>query len=93
MGKYPHPRPLCRARQDWARYSGISSQMPVRDLDIWRAAKQLLEDYQEAARREAIKRVADAREVGDKGTEAVWVRIAQAVTELQKKQPDNDPLN
>lgn len=67
--------------------------MRVKNLDIWRAAKQLLDRNKETALREAVNCVKEARKVGDRETEAVWVRIAQAVMELQKTKPDDGPLN
>ncbi len=58
--------------------------MAVKNLDIWRVAKELLDRDAATALKEAINRVKDARKANDTETEAVWVRIAKAVTELQK---------
>ena len=66
--------------------------MAVKNLDIWRVAKELLDRDAATALKEAINRVKDARKANDTETEAVWVRIAKAVTELQKPKPDDGPL-
>ncbi len=65
--------------------------MAVKNLDIWRVAKELLDHDAATALKEAINRVTDARKANDTETEAVWVRIAKAVTELQKPKPDDGP--
>ncbi len=64
----------------------------VSNLAIWQSAKQLLDCYNETALKEAVNRVEEARKVGDAETEAVWVRVAQAVSELQRIKPDEGSL-
>lgn len=66
--------------------------MAVKTLDIWRVAKELLDRDAATALKDAINRVKNARKAKDTETEAVWVRIAKAVTELQKPKPDDGPL-
>ena len=63
--------------------------MRVKNLDIWRVAKELLDRDAVMALTNAVSRGEEARKVGDGETEAAWARIAKAVTELQKPQPDD----
>jgi hypothetical protein len=57
--------------------------MAVKDLDIWRSAKLLIGRDPATAHNEAIERAKEARKVSDTETEAVWLRIAKAITELR----------
>ncbi len=61
--------------------------MPVSNRDIWQSARQLVEQHDADAHLEAMKRVRDARQVTDTDTEAVWMRIGKAISELQRKKP------
>ena len=63
--------------------------MRVKNLDIWRVAKELLDRDAVMALTNAVSRGEEARKAGDRETEAAWARIAKAVTELQKPRPDD----
>jgi hypothetical protein len=55
----------------------------VPDLDIWRAANLLIEQYGNGAEEEAAKRsYAMVRQRGDPEGERVWLRIKAAIAEL-----------
>jgi hypothetical protein len=64
--------------------------MKVRNIDIWRSAKQLMDQHPATALPDAVSRATEAGKVKDGETEAVWLGIAKAIRELQKKTPDDD---
>ena len=59
----------------------------MNDIDLWRAAKLLVDRHGEEASIEAAKRADDMLEQGDMEGKAVWLRILEAVKELQSVEP------
>ena len=57
------------------------------DLDIWRAAKLLMDRHGENATTEAMKRADALAAQGDAAGKVVWLRILEAVEELQSTEP------
>ncbi len=57
------------------------------DIDLWRAAELLVDRYGDGAAIEAAKRADDMLEQGDMEGKAVWLRILEAVKELQNTVP------
>ncbi len=57
------------------------------DIDIWRAAKVLVDRCGDEAAAEAMKRADNMREIGAKEGTAVWLRIREYVYELQRTRP------
>lgn len=64
----------------------------IDDLDIYRAAKLLVDRHGDDARRHAEERAAELLSAGDQTGHAVWLRIASAVDDLTATEPDG-PLN
>ncbi len=60
----------------------------ITDLEIWRAANQLIQRYGEDAEIEAAMRADAMLEAGDIDGQRVWQRILKAVDELQRNKPD-----
>ncbi len=60
--------------------------MMVDDLDIYRAANELIKQYGEAADIEAAMRADECLAAGDMEGEAVWLRILKAINELLSKE-------
>ncbi len=59
------------------------------DLDIYRSAHELIEQYGDAADIEAAMRADECLAAGDMEGEAVWLRIVKAVEELlSEEQPE-----
>ncbi len=57
------------------------------DLDIYRAANELIKQFGDAADIEAAMRADELMEAGDMEGEAVWIRIGKAVEELRQREP------
>lgn len=57
------------------------------DLDIWRAAKLLIDRHGEKATTEAMKRADALAAQGDTEGKVVWLRILEAIEELQNTAP------
>ncbi len=57
-------------------------------LDIWRAAKLLVDWHGEEAPGQARVRAMSLRQQGDEQGRAVWERIGKAVLELQRTSRD-----
>ena len=55
----------------------------VPDLDIWRAANLLIEQYGDDAEITAASRADDLLDRGDIDGQRVWLRIRRAIAELQ----------
>jgi len=64
----------------------------VKDLDLWRAAKLLADRYGDGATVEAMKRSDALAAQGDAAGKIVWLRILEAVEELQNTVPSG-PLH
>ena len=57
------------------------------ELDIWRSANILLKQYAAEAVFIATKRADALLDQGDVQGCSAWVRIAKAITELERKRP------
>ncbi len=60
------------------------------DLDIYRAANELIEQHGDAADIEAAMRADQCLAAGDMEGEAVWLRIVKAVEELLSEERSED---
>ncbi len=60
------------------------------DLDIYRSANELIEQYGAAADIEAAMRADEALAAGDMEGEAVWLRIVKAIEELLSRERPDD---
>lgn len=63
------------------------------DLDTWRAANILLKRYRGKAVFIATKRADALLDQGDPEGCMAWVKIARAVTELERKPSASEPMN
>ena len=63
----------------------------ISEIDIWRAAKQLIEWKGCDAGSHASERAAEILAAGDREGHAVWMRIGDAVRDLLKEEPDGSP--
>ena len=59
----------------------------ISDLDIYRAAHMLLERHGAEATLEAAKMIDAMLERGDIEGRAVWLRIKQAISDIEARQP------
>ena len=57
------------------------------DIDIWRAAKLLVDRYGDGALVEAMKRADALAAQGDAAGKVAWLRILEAIEELQSTVP------
>ena len=57
------------------------------DLDLWRAAKLLIDQHGEAATVAAMNRADALAAQGDTAGKIVWLRILEAIEELQSTVP------
>ena len=55
----------------------------IPDRDIWRAANLLIREHKWEAEIVAARRADEMLERGDRDGQLVWLRISQAVVELQ----------
>jgi hypothetical protein len=55
----------------------------ILDRDIWRAANLLISEYGDGAEFVAARRADEMLERGEYDGEAVWLRIRQAIVEMQ----------
>ncbi len=62
----------------------------ISDLDIYRSANELIEQYGDAADIEAAMRADELMEAGDMEGRAVWLRIVKAVEELLSEERPGD---
>lgn len=66
--------------------------MSVSEIDIWRAAKLLMDRYEDQAPMEAAQRSNAALESGDTFNYELWQRVTNALNELQwPGRPDGKP--
>ena len=64
------------------------------DLDIYRAANELIKQHGEAADIEAAMRADELMETGDMEGRAVWLRIVKAIEELlAKERPEGEKVH
>jgi hypothetical protein len=52
-------------------------------IDIWRAAKVLIDRYGDGAASEAARRIAEQQSTGDFAGAAIWGQIHAAIVKLQ----------
>ena len=62
-------------------------RLMVDDLDIYRAANELIEQSGDAAASHAAMRADAMLETGDMDGAGVWRRIVKAIDELQRQEP------
>ncbi len=60
------------------------------DIDIYRAANELIKQHGDAADIEAAMRADELMEAGDMEGVAVWKRIGKAIEELQSLERPDD---
>jgi hypothetical protein len=65
----------------------------IPDLDIYRAAKLLVDQHGQDAPLRAAERAGDLLEAGDVEGAAIWRAIMGAIEELQRGRLDGEPLN
>lgn len=64
------------------------------DLDIYRSAKLLVEQYGEGASLHAANRADEMLDMGDMDGQGTWLRIYAAVTEmLRNERGDSDAVH
>ncbi len=64
------------------------------DLDIYRAANELIKQHGEAADIEAAMRADERLAAGDMEGEAVWIRIVNAIEELlSEERPEGEKVH
>ncbi len=66
--------------------------MTIDDIDIYRAAKLLIEKHGDEAAITATKRAAKLLGAGDVDGYAVWKRILRAIEQLESTKPGPDDL-
>ncbi len=57
------------------------------DLDLWRAANVMIKRYGDGAATEAAMRADEFLDQGIIDGERLWMRIMQAIEELQRERP------
>jgi len=62
----------------------------MNDADVWRVAKEMIEQYGAEARERARARAEKLREYGIAGGYEEWMRVADAIADLDRKTPDDD---
>jgi hypothetical protein len=65
----------------------------IADLDIYRAAKSLLDRYGKDAPERARGRATELLDAGDSYGAAIWRQILKAVEELTRARRDDEPVN
>ena len=60
----------------------------VSDLEVWRAASQLIEQFPADPAMEAAQRADHAYEQGDMSNFNLWTRINKAVREWERTKPE-----
>lgn len=66
----------------------------MQDIDIWRTAKVMVDQYGEDAPIIAAQRIDALLDLGDLDGRLVWKRVAAAIDELMaKERPHGMPLN
>ncbi len=59
----------------------------IPDLDIWRAAQAMVKRYGDGAAIEAAMRADEFLDQGNLDGQRLWMRITQAIEELQRERP------
>ena len=70
----------------WEKNYGITPH-PVSEIDVWRAAHQMLKMFSEDAALTAAQRADKALEMGDMFNFNLWSRITKAVQEIERQKP------
>jgi hypothetical protein len=65
----------------------------MEEIDIWRAAKQMLDLYQDGAEMAAAQRADKAYEQGDMFNFNLWQRITKAIGELLRQPSSGEAVN
>ena len=65
----------------------------IEDIDLWRAAKLMVDRCGHEAELQAASRADEKLESGDMEGRAVWLRIASAIRELQRGRMPDEPVN
>jgi hypothetical protein len=65
----------------------------IPDVDIYRAAKLLVDQHGEDAGTRAAERADQLLEDGDIEGAAIWRAIMAAIEELQRERRDGEPIN
>ena len=65
----------------------------IDDLDVFRAAKLLIDQHGDDDAIRAAQRVDQLADEGDLDGVAVWRRIIEAIDELQRERRDDEALN
>ncbi len=59
----------------------------ISDLDLWRAAQVMVKRYGDGAATEAAMRADEFLDQGNRVGQRLWMRIMQAIEELQRERP------
>ncbi len=59
----------------------------IEGIDLWRAANVMIEGYSDGAATEAAMRADEFLDQGNHDGKRLWVRIMQAIEELQRERP------
>ncbi len=59
----------------------------IPELDIWRTAQAMVKRYGDSAATEAAMRADEFSDKGNMDGRQVWMRIMQAIEELQRERP------
>ncbi len=59
----------------------------ISDLDLWRAANVMIKRYGDGAATEAAMRADEFLDQGILDGQRLWMRIMQAIEELQRERP------
>ncbi len=59
----------------------------ISDLDIWRAARIMVKRYGKDAATEATGRADEFLDQGNIDGQRLWMRIVQAIEEMQRERP------
>jgi hypothetical protein len=63
---------------------------PMNEADVWRTAKEMIEQYGGEARERARARAEKLREYGIADGYEEWMRVVDAIAELERKAPGGD---
>jgi hypothetical protein len=66
----------------------ISSRLPMNEADIWRTAKEMIQQYGAEAQMRARHRAEKLLEYGFPDGAEEWTRVADAIAELNRKKPE-----
>ena len=83
--QYQPTSEYCPALADMTRQA--YNVLMISDLDIWRAAQVMSKRYGKDAATEAAMRADEFQVQGSIDGQRVWMRIMQAIEELQRERP------